>query len=292
MANEKNSSVQHILNILNVDHTIFDCNEVEIQDRLKHKIRQIAVDNLRNGTGYVAKAFRGEYYGWAAVTGKTIDDYLNKQSRDGTWFDDIMMRSAAEALGVHLNVTNFMGNRLDKKTGKMEPWQTCLHRAEKDDALSLKIININNKHFYVNDNTCKDGNCGAGAFSQGLQIEVNKVYRPAAFQRHNAVHQHQNAQQPSKDKIGFFSSGAAHGYEVLAKEQEIERSQAKIEQAIQKHPKPSEMEVLHEQEAKRIAALPLEEQIQIQNDRLCSLQIALEDAKKTAKSSFIPVLRK
>jgi len=228
------------LNKLFSQSNISEYDENDIQAILAMPLRQQAISHLRDGKGPVAKAFRGEY---SATSTDRYQDFLDKQSKNGTWGTYIEAAALGEFLGCTVVVTPV-------KAGK-EQQPICLYNAGKNTS-TVHLYNSDNTHWYVNNKTKGDGNCLYNAFAQALR----KIVAPKSYVA----------------KSHFLTK---------EKERAVIAHQQKIAAAIKRQPEPEKLEKNFIDEAERISKLDVKQQQQIADDHALALKLAYEDMEQS-----------
>ncbi len=252
----------------------------QIQGVLAGKLREIAMNNLEQGDGPVAKAFRGEYF--PIYQTDDYKSYIDKQKTDGSWGTDVDAISLAEALDCHLVVTSTKDNKTS------EPY--CLYRSSNPDAPIVYLCNHETQHWSAKGLSTKgDGNCLYNAFAQALQQDLHLNQNEVSIlQNQPESVSKQNAKltqtvlpaekvQPSMQHIwnNPWIKSCDHEQNI-----EITRANKSLVDAISEAPTPEQMKTALLKEMHRIAALPENTKKQIYDDYKLSLQIA-DDEKRS-----------
>ena len=225
---------------LKVNSVAFN-NELNAQQTLAPKLRELACNHLRTSNTPAAKMFRNECL---AAIDQPYEDYLKKQSKDGEWGTDIEAKALGEALKFNIVVTSKIAGRKDA---------TFTLHLESKDAPTIHLYNEGNMHWTNGSSTLGDGNCLYNAVAKEL------------------------ARQSIPEKTASFKQTS----NLVTKEveQKLVATQKSIEAAIQKsidnHESPAELEEQYKQEQERIESLEDYEKIQIQNDHIFALRIAM-----------------
>lgn len=257
-------------------------DEITTQNELAARLRAAAIRHLEYADDIVARSFRGEYLAAATSNSSSYKTFLRSQGRNGQWATDIEAAALGELFGVNVVVSS------EITTGKMAraPQDICIYRAADRNAHTVYIHNINNRHWYVNNNTLGDGNCLYNAFAQELQRilvqeESLTENQPSTRDSNNSTHQATtyHAAPISKTPItefGLFARHQATDKQVIAHQYQID-IKAKVQAVVLKHPTPKQLEAELETEKSRIAKLSPAEQQQIADDYKFALKLARQD---------------
>lgn len=249
-----------------IDADFFSGNSPEyIQKKLAPILRHAAIDNLRNGQGMVAKAFRGEYI--ASGLGN-FEEFLVAQGENAAWGTYIEAASIGELLGAHVIAMPVKG--------KAQQSPIALYSPSGDTAPVLQLFNKDNIHWYAaGDQTLGDGNCLYNALAENLQRIVIQELPPPVVEAKKEV------PSVSASKQSFFSK----------EDNDVVTSQAAILRAIRLAPKPSEIEQQLNEEKKRFDSYPSEVQVQIKEqiaaDYKLALKLAREEMRAFHQSMFV-----
>ena len=153
-----------------------------LQRKLAHRLRVAAINNLQNGKGPVATAFRNDYKVIAGIgEAKEIahessyDIFLNNQIRPAVMGTYLEAASLGELFDCNVVVTPV--------TKGIEQTASYLHEASSPRAPTILLYCVDNNHWYITKNkpnqTLKDGNCLYNAFAQELKKMVINEKRQA-----------------------------------------------------------------------------------------------------------------
>ena len=211
-------------------------SETNIQRQFAPVLRELAINNLRHGNGVVAKNFRNEYSITNPGVRNATAQFLNAQSKNGSWGTYLELMSLAEVMNFSVVVKT--------KTGTF-----TLYRAENDNAPVMEIENQNNTHWCINGRTLGDGNCLYNSVAQWLQTECNKL----------------QPQKTSQSNSTFFDG---------ENQQVIKSQEMRLRNLVKDAPKPSELEQNLEFHKQRVSNLSEPEQQQIANDYKAAIKLA------------------
>lgn len=252
------SFLSRLKKVFGITETVFNQDEIHVQNALASILRRKAVEHLARNQGTVAKGFRGEY---SKIDSKGHQEFLSTQSRNGVWGTYIEATALGEALDCHVVVTPV------KKGVEQEP--ICLYHASDTKAPIVHLYNSDNVHWYVKSEksgekpTKGDGNCLFNAFAQALKRLVMPELKPASTQILSQ---------------GLFKSSPES--EVVIQHQQ------KIAAAIRKQPTPAQLEEQFQSEKTRISRLSPQEQKQIKDDHQYALTLAKEEMGYAKKNIF------
>jgi len=228
-------------------------------------LRKIAIEELRQGNGVIAKSYRGEFTHVAPAleelksSQNQYNTYLSAQAKNGAWLNYIELGALAERLGVNLVITPI------KNGVQQTPYCPVKQPAELGEiTYTVHLYCSNNKHWHVDKNpasTKGDGNCGVNAFAQSL----TRLVRQQEKTNIAAVH------DETKSTATLISN----------QEQLAVDDQKRILNTIKKQPSSTQLHQQCLEEKQRISKLSKSEQKQISDDHALAVKLASEPEKRS-----------
>lgn len=158
-----NKQLENIIKLLEIDIDVLNEDETSVQRSLAPILRRMVVNHLRTGKSSVAEAFR--LLCPAALLIDT-DAYLGEQSQNGVWATD----KEAIVLGVLFDCNVVV---LDKKNGRADK-EYPLHEVSDKTALTIRLNNADNQHWYLDEKTLGKGNCLYNAVAQFIHRQYKE----------------------------------------------------------------------------------------------------------------------
>lgn len=265
-------STQFIENILGNElyQQLARSNREAVQGLLQARLRELAIHHLRTANTPLARSFRGEYSAIAeagAFSARTWNQYLDLQSKNGTWGHEIEFAALGELFNVDVVVTNH----------RDETW--CPYRASSDTEAKpmIHLYNQSNTHWFVPGGTRGDGNCLYNAFAQALFAEVKPT-----IAHEEAAPESAHAVRPIST---LHTSTTFTLFNNTAEKKKAIQLQQSIEKAIAKQRAPNQITKDFEAECARIERLSPAEQQQIAEDHRLALKLAMEENEASVQKS-------